>query len=452
MKKKISALLLSSFVAMSLAACSAPANNGTGGGEETKAGDSQAKGGEGSEAKVEDPKASISVQGEGPWKPYYEAAIKTMKEKFPESEIKLVEVGAFPNLDTIDSTDPSNPDVPDVFAIPADRLPSMINKSALAALPAQEMADQVGGYTDFPKYGDIMKDGEDYLAFPMNIETLIAFGNPKGLEANKIDPSKPLELKDAKGMEFASQLFNAWFAVAYTNSAGINLLDKEGDKFVSDFTKPWAELEPEKQAVITELFNYWQRVSKADPTLWDKDAAGGKIEEKFKAGEIGYIIEGPWSTPNLVKDVENLEIKPLAQLTLNGKPLSHWQGMWGLGVNSRIEEDEAKMTLAKELIKELVNPKNAEAFFKATGKILPNVPVADYEATGLSDAEKATIKATIESYETSENRPLFSEWGGVWDTWQNALLSWNNTKPANAEAAYKAVQDAFTAMMGNIGQ
>ena len=108
------------------------------------------------------------------------------------------------------------------------------------------------------------------------------------------------------------------------------------------------------------------------------------------------------------------------------------------------------MTLATELIKELVNPANAESFFKATGKILPNVPAATYQASGLSAIEKKTIAATIESFKTSEYRPLFAEWGGVWSTWESAMISWNNTKPANAEAAYKALQDSFTAMMGNL--
>ena len=83
---------------------------------------------------------------------------------------------------------------------------------------------------------------------------------------------------------------------------------------------------------------------------------------------------------------------------------------------------------------------------------MANVTAETYEATGLSEIEKKTIAATIESFKSSENRPLFSEWVGVWDTWKNALLSWNASNPASAEEAYKAIQDSFTAMMGNLGQ
>lgn len=468
--KKIASLLLTALVASTFAGCTPAATTTTTAGTtaagttaSTTAAGTTAAGtttagttapGTTTPAKVEDPKATISVQAEGTWKPYYEAAIATLKTKFPGSTINLVEVGAFPNLDTIDKTDATNPDIPDVFAVPADRLPSMINKEALAPLPTEEMAAEVGGYTDFKSVGSIMKDGNDYLAFPMNIETLINFVNPANAKTLGVDLTKPFDVKDQKGIELGVQAFNAWFGVAFTNAAGIELLAKDdAGKFMSDLTKDWADLGAEKQGVITELFNYWKRVYDKSPELWDTAAAGGKISEGFKdGGEVAFIIDGPWATPDLVKNVPDLDVLPLSNITVNGLPLKQWQGLWGLGVNSRIEGDKAKMTLATELIKELVNPANAEEFFKATGKILPNVPVETYEASGLSAIEKKTIAATIESFKTSEYRPLFAEWGGVWTTWENGMISWNNTKPANAEAAYKALQDSFKAMMGNLGQ
>lgn len=472
--KKIATLLLTALVASSVAGCTPATTTTTAAGTTpgtTAAGTTASTTAAGTTAAgttaagtttpatttpvtVEDPKATITVQGEGPWKPYYEAAIATLKTKFPGSTITLVEVGAFPNLDTIDKTDATNPDIPDVFAVPADRLPSMINKEALAALPAEEMAKAVGNYTDFKSIGSILMDGNDYLAFPMNIETLITFVNPSNAKKLGVDVTKPFEVKDQKGTELGVQAFNAWFGVAFTNAAGIELLSKDAQgKFMSDLTKNWADLGAEKQGVFTELFNYWKRVYDKSPELWDTAAAGGKIAEGFKdGGDVVYIIDGPWATPDLVKSVPDLDVLPLSHITVDGLPLKHWQGLWGLGVNSRIEGDKAKMTLATELIKELVNPANAEAFFKATGKIMPNVPVATYEASGLSAIEKKTIAATIESFKTSEYRPLFAEWSGVWTTWENGMISWNNTKPATAEAAYKALQDSFKAMMGNLGQ
>ena len=97
----------------------------------------------------------------------------------------------------------------------------------------------------------------------------------------------------------------------------------------------------------------------------------------------------------------------------------------------------------------MLNPKYAVYFFKATGKILENVPAETYAASNLSDTEKAVIRAVIESYKISPARPLFKEWGKVWDTWRNAVLSWNSVNPKNAEEAYKELKASFDAMMAN---
>ncbi len=462
MKKKIASLLLTALVASTVAACT-PADDttttagttpGTTTAGETTPGTTTADGTTTPGDSLEDPKASITVQAEGSWLPYYEAAVTALKDKYPDSTVEIVEVGSFDNLDAIDSTDATNTDIPDVFALPFDRLSSMISKEALAPIDAEKMAQDLGGYPDFVSVGSVLKDGEDYLAFPMNIETLITFVNPNNAEAQGVDLTQPFEMADQENFALAVTAYDAWFGVAFANAVDLELLGKNEDgTFYSDMTKEWSELSEDQQGMINELHRYWQRVYADKPELWDEQAAGGAINDMFNdGGEVVYKIDGPWGTPGLVEAVPELDVMPLSQITVNGSPLKHWQGLWALGINSRNEGDEAKMTLATELIKEILNPANAEEFFNITGKIMANVPAADYEATGLSDIEKKTIAATIESFEISENRPLFSEWGNVWDTWKNALVSWNNGQPATGEEAYSALKDSFTAMMGNLGQ
>ena len=124
-----------------------------------------------------------------------------------------------------------------------------------------------------------------------------------------------------------------------------------------------------------------------------------------------------------------MEIIPLSQITFNGQPLTHWKGGWDLGINAKCEENEAQMEVPEVFIKEIVNPANAKELFDATGKVLENATIADYEV--------------------SINRPLFSEYGQVWDTWQNALLSWSAKNPAKAEEAYKEVKASFDGMTAN---
>ena len=221
-------------------------------------------------------------------------------------------------------------------------------------------------------------------------------------------------------------------------------------------TLDWEELPAEKQATITELYKYGMKHIENNTPLFDKDAAGGYIEEQMATGNNGVVtLDGPWASGGYAErtnDGEDLEIQPIGNLTIDGQPFKHWKGGWALGVNSRAEEDPEKMELAEAMIMEIVNPEYAADLFEATGKILENVAIEDYEASELSDFNKEVIKAVKASYDESVERPLFKEWGDVWPTWENAVLSWASTKPADEAAAYEQIKASFDAMMANIGQ
>lgn len=405
----------------------------------------------------------ISVQAEEGWMDYYKAAIDRVLEANPDAKINLIEMGAFDHLDTIDNTDAGNPDVADVFAIPADRIYGLTDAEVLGAIDAEKLVEKIGGWKDFEAFnegiGGNFKIEDEYFAFPFNIETLIVFINSANAEAHEIDIEKPIELTEVKDpATVLLPAFDAWYGVALSNSAEIELLGREKEEdaedytFFSDLTSDWSELPEEKQAFFTALYDYWKLNFDANTTLFDPEAGWGYIDDNFTSGQAGaYRLGGPWDTGAISKkanDGEDLVIKPITDITINGKPLLHWKGGWGLAINSRIEGDEEKVALAEALIAELVNPEHAAELFNATGKILENVPAEDYEKfEDLKDIDKDVIKAVIESYQDAPARPLFNEWGRVWDTYKNAVLSWNSVKPESAEAAYAELQASFVAMM-----
>lgn len=400
-------------------------------------------------------KETISVQVESDWLEYYNDVVKRVNELHPDATIELIETGAFDHLDVLDSTDVTNVDVADVFAIPADRIYGLAQNEALAAIDAKAMANNVGGFKDYDGgLGGNFKIDGDYLAFPMNIETLINFANIENAKANSIDLSKSIEFTELGYEDMLVPVFNAWFGVALTNTAEIELLGMDDTgKLFSDLTADFADLDKDKQDVFTALFNYWKAHNDAGTSLFDKDAAWGYMDSAFTTGGNNSIrLEGPWSTgslSNLANEGKDLEIMPIGNVTLNGKPLAHWQGGWGLAINARNEGNEDKMLLAQAFIEEVVNTEFAIDFFAATGKILENVEPSVYENSSLAETDKIVIASVIESYKDAPARPLFTEWGSVWDTWETALLSWSSVKPANVEAAYKEVQASFTAMMKN---
>lgn len=438
MKKNIMKFVASVLAVFMLAACGgAPA-------ETTKE--------EGTPADVG--KVELTVQAEKEWVPHYEAAIARVKEVYPEAQITIKEVGAFAHLDTIDATDAGNPDVADVFALPADRIFGLAQREALAGIDAKKMAEEIGGWADFDAGlgGQFVADGE-YLAFPYNIETLITFANTANAKATGVDLEKPVEVNEIENEATALlPLFDYWYGVAATNSAMVEPLTKAEDgKLSSDLTADWSELAPEKQAMFTALYDYWKKNADAGTALFDADAGWGYIDNAFTTGGKGVVrLGGPWDTAAISKqagDGKDLEIFPIDKITLGGKPLVHWKGGWGLGVNARIEGDEAKMAVAEKLIEEIVNPEFAADLFKTTGKILENVSAEDYAKMDLPEVDKKVIAAVIDSYKIAPARPLFLEFGKVWDTWKNAVLSWNSVKPATPEDAYKEIQASFKAMM-----
>ncbi len=441
--KKFMSLLLVLVLSLSLVACG------------NKDADTGSKDQDEEQEDTLDIKETIKVQVEEDWLPHYEKAAERVKEVYPEATIEFITTASFDHLDVLDATDVTNEDVADVFAIPADRIYGLAQNEALAAIDAKTMAENVGGFSNYDEgLGGNFKIEDDYLAFPMNIETLIIFANKANAEAHGIDLSKTIEFTELDTEDMLIPAFDAWFGVAVTNSADIELLGKEdsGELF-SDLTSEFSELPSEKQELFEALFNYWKAHNDAKTSLWDGDAAWGYMDTAFSSGGNASLrLEGPWSTgslSSLANDGEDLEILPITNVTINGKPLAHWKGGWGLAVNSRNEENKEKMLLAQKFIEEVVNTEYAVDFFKATGKILENVPASTYESSDLSDTDKAVISAVIASYEDAPARPLFLEWGSVWDTWKNSILSWPNTKPASVEDAYKEIKASFDAMMGN---
>ena len=296
-----------------------------------------------------DEKVTLKVQAEKDWMPYYEKVRDTIVEKYPNATIELIETGSFDHLDVLDQTDATNSDVADVFALPADRLYGLAKNQVLAAMPADEMAEEVGGFADFDNGlgGNFNIDGE-YLAFPYNIETLIGYVNVENAKAANIDTTQNIEFTELEYNQILTTVHDAWYGVAFTNSADFELLSKE---LTSDATKEWADLTEEQQKLFEGLYNYWKGHKENNTSLWDKDAASGYIEEQFKTGGSDVIkIDGPWATSSvseLVGSAENMEIIPLSQITFNGQSLKHWKGGWGLGINARCEDDEAKMEVAQ---------------------------------------------------------------------------------------------------------
>lgn len=406
-----------------------------------------------------DNSATISVAAHETWVPSYERAIERLKEKYPKATVEIIEIDGLDHLELIGNTDASNPDVADLFSLPADRLEDMVLSDNLMPIDAKSLADKIGGWDDFESglSQAFVIDGE-YFGFPRNVETLFTYVNTANAADKGIDPDATIELNELDDPELVLlPFFNAWYGVAATNTADISLLAKEEDgTLYTDLTKDWSELEDDKKAVMESLYNYWKLHNDAGTPLFDADAGWAYIDDKFTTGNGGvFRISGSWDINLTLEQAgeENLGIYPIDKITVAGKPLAHWKSGWGYALNSRIEDDADKQELAFAMIEELQNPEYAAQYFNETGHILENVSLDAYQASDeIVDVNKEVIKATLESYELAADRPVFREWNQVWDTWQNAVLSWNSTNPASAEEGYEQIKASFQALMDNFAQ
>ncbi len=398
---------------------------------------------------------TISVQVETEWIPYYEQAIARVLEDNPDVIINLIEMGSLDNIELILSTNATNKDVADVFALPLDRIYSLAPNHVLAEIDALGMAETLGGFNDYNEgLGGSFKLYDEYLAFPFNIETLIVYANTANAQQNNVQLTGMIEFNDLSYGDMLTPMHDAWFAISFINSANLVLLDyNENGELYSDLTKDFAALNSVQQQFFASLFNYWQAHETAGTGLWNLNTAWDYINSEFYSGNANSLrIDGPWAAPSMTEktnDGADLAVLPLDQITLNNKSLTHWKSGWGLAVNARLEGQEAEMELAQQIIMEIVNPEYAVDIFQELGKVLANVPASVYAESELTDLEKNIIIAMLESYETAELRPLFTEWAQVWPTWENAILSWSSVKPKSTEEAYAQIQASFIAMMAS---
>lgn len=399
--------------------------------------------------------ASISVQVEEDWREYYEQVIERVKEKHPDTTIELIEIGSFDHLDVLDETNVKNKDVADVFALPANRIYGLSINQALAPMDAKAMAENIGGFINYDEgLGGSFNIEGDYLAFPMNIETLISFVNTANAGIKGIDFEREIEFTDLAYQDMLVPAFDLWFGIAFTNAGGIELLgfDESGELY-SDFTKDFSELDEQQKLVFTALYEYWNSHNINGSPFWDANVAWEYMDVEFSAGGQNSIrLEDPRNIGSflaLTKEGKELEIIPINQVIVEGYPLTQLKSGWGLGINSRNRTDDEKMALSQAVIEEIMNKDYAIDFFKASGKIMGHVSVDEYLDSDITETDKKVIVAVIESYDVASSRPLFIEWEVVWDTWKKGLLSWNSVNPESVEEAYDTMKTSFESMMSD---
>lgn len=272
---------------------------------------------------------------------------------------------------------------------PLDELPFLIENFLPVSLKAFRYKGRLYGY-------------------PYAFESLVLFSNPK---------LAPTELKSFEAIEefsialkkksngsygFLFDFKTFFFSFPLLNASGGYIFgENENGLDASDVGV--------NHPGFIDGMNFLARLKKSEliPSSIDR----GIAFEKFKAGNLAYMIDGPWA----IKDLEAAKVPYRISIlpTLNQKPAKPFVGVHGF----MIRRSSENKLLAKELIeKYFLSPKGMKIFYQFDNRAPTHMEV-------LSELSKSDSKLDIykKSAEVGVAMPNVPQMGSVWGAMGKAL-------------------------------
>lgn len=362
----------------------------------------------GGSSSKEDTKVKLTIAVEESYQEYFKAAVEAFN-KDKNYEIKLEAVGMF---DVIDALPTQKGNGPDIFMAPVDRVGDLANQKLIAPI-----STKIEGYTDNAteagKY-----DGKSYMV-PMSTDTTLLVYN-----ADKVT-SVPKTLKEIDAKKWGAQFTNFYHAAGMFASNGAYIF-KDGDTSNIGLNSPEAKKAGE---AIQSLYNsgaaHWELMK-------DDTTAEQVMLDALYAGEIDYVITGPWK----LADIEKAGIKAGAA------PIPSWDGTNDfqslVGTKGMLVNGYSKYTKeAEEFVSFLANGEWANKWHEMTKEVSPHKDVK-YEAGSVYET---VFKAT----EQGQSMPNNPEFGKVWTPMADALK-----QIAAKEDVQKSLDAAVTAIKAAI--
>jgi len=164
-----------------------------------------------------------------------------------------------------------------------------------------------------------------------------------------------------------------------------------------------------------------------DSGTMPKGVDGGIVDASFAKGDVGMIINGPWSWANYDQAGINFGVAPLP--TINGQPAKPFIGVGALAINAASPNQD----LAKELIENYLLTDEGIAAWNANGLLGATANIAAGEAAD------ANVQATLANAAIGVPMPSNPEMGAFWSSMQPALgnitTGAQDVKPALDDAA-----------------
>ncbi|OCH19208.1 extracellular solute-binding protein [Aliivibrio sp. 1S128] len=327
---------------------------------------------------------NIVIGVEKSYVPYF----TELAEQFNKGKDFKVEVAATSMFDLLAALPTQKGNIADIFMIPNDRIGELADQHLIAPTNFT-----VNGYTDAATNASTY-NGQTYM-LPMSTDTTLFLYNKDMLK------EAPKTLKEIPPSEWAAKFTDFYFTGGLFMSNGGYIFKDNNPQDIGLNTPDAIKAGLAAQELYKSGVSHW--------TLMQDDTVAYDIMMKyFMEGKLKAIINGPWAIADIEKAGINVGAAPIPSWD-GSHPYKALTGTKGMTVNGYSDNQEG----AREFIKFLATPENANKWYADTREVSPSLSV-NYK-------EGSLHKAIFDATNIGQPMPSIPEFMKVWGPMKTGL-------------------------------
>ncbi|GLR73950.1 sugar ABC transporter substrate-binding protein [Aliivibrio sifiae] len=327
---------------------------------------------------------NIVIGVEKSYVPYF----TELAEQFNQGKDFKVEVTATSMFDLLAALPTQKGNIADIFMIPNDRIGELADQHLIAPTNFT-----VNGYTDAATNASTY-NGQTYM-LPMSTDTTLFLYNKDMIK------EAPKTLKEIPPSEWAAKFTDFYFTGGLFMSNGGYIFKDNNPQDIGLNTPDAIKAGLAAQGLYKSGVSHW--------TLMQDDTVAYDIMMKyFMEGKLKAIINGPWAIADIEKAGINVGAAPIPSWD-GSHPYKALTGTKGMTVNGYSDNQEG----AREFIKFLATPENANKWYTDTREVSPSLSV-NYK-------EGSLHKAIFDATNIGQPMPSIPEFMKVWGPMKTGL-------------------------------
>jgi arabinogalactan oligomer/maltooligosaccharide transport system substrate-binding protein len=327
---------------------------------------------------------NIVIGVEKSYVPYF----TELAEQFNQGKDFKVEVTATSMFDLLAALPTQKGNIADIFMIPNDRIGELADQHLIAPTNFT-----VNGYTDAATNASTY-NGQTYM-LPMSTDTTLFLYNKDMIK------EAPKTLKEIPPSEWAAKFTDFYFTGGLFMSNGGYIFKDNNPEDIGLNTPDAIKAGLAAQELYKSGVSHW--------TLMQDDTVAYDIMMKyFMEGKLKAIINGPWAIADIEKAGINVGAAPIPSWD-GSHPYKALTGTKGMTVNGYSNNQEG----AREFIKFLATPENANKWYADTREVSPSLSV-NYK-------EGSLHKAIFDATNIGQPMPSIPEFMKVWGPMKTGL-------------------------------